>query len=103
MKKNQIVKQTGYKECGACCLLSIIRYYKGNVSLHKLLELTETNKNGTNFYNLEKAAKEIGLSSKSYQVEKINTLKEIKLPFICQIINNNYEHFVVVYKIYKNK
>ena len=47
MKKKLIIKQDGYKECGAACLLSIIRYYKGNISINKLIELTCTNKEGT--------------------------------------------------------
>ena len=51
MKKN-IVIQDGIKECGAACLLSIIKYYGGSVSLERLLELTKTTKEGTNFYNL---------------------------------------------------
>ena len=41
MKKNYIVLQDGIKECGSACLLSIIRYYKGNISMPKLLELTK--------------------------------------------------------------
>ena len=48
MKKNLIVKQDGYKECGAASLLSIIRYYKGNISINKLVSLTKTDKYGTN-------------------------------------------------------
>ena len=102
MKKN-IVIQDGIKECGSACLLSIVRYYGGNVSLERLLELTKTTKEGTNFYNLQEAAKEIGLVSKGYKIDDINKLIEIEKPFISQIVKNNYTHFVVVYKIKNNK
>ena len=32
MKKKLVVLQEGNKDCGVCCLLSIIRYYNGNIS-----------------------------------------------------------------------
>ncbi|MBQ2873289.1 MAG: peptidase domain-containing ABC transporter [Bacilli bacterium] len=101
--KKILVLQDGVKECGAACLLSIIRYYGGNVSLERLLELTKTDKEGTNFYNLQEAANEIGLVSKGYKLDDINKLIDLEKPFISQIVINNYTHFVVVYKIKNNK
>lgn len=103
MLKKFIVLQDGIKECGSACLLSIIRYYQGNISLNRLLELTNTNKNGTNFYNISKAAKEVGLNSKAYKVDDISTCYNMTNPFISQVIINNYYHFVVVYKMKNNK
>ena len=103
MKKNLIVKQDGYKECGAACLLSIIRYYNGNVSINRLVEGTHTGKDGTNFYQLKIAAEQVGLEAIGYKADNIESLQEIKNPFICQLIDQNYEHFVVVYQVKKNK
>ena len=103
MKKNYIVIQDGIKECGSACLLSIIRYYGGNISLEHLLELTNTTKEGTNFYDMTKAAYEIGLIAKGYKIENISNLFKLENPFISQIVINNYQHFVVVYKIKNNK
>lgn len=103
MRKDVIVKQEGYKECGASCLLSIIKYYGGNISIDKLLKLTNTNHLGTNFYNIKVAANEIGLNAKGYKVNDVKLLIDYEKPFICQINNNNYLHFVVVYKIKDNK
>jgi len=103
VKKNYTVIQDGIKECGSACLLSIIRYYGGNVSLERLLELTKTNKDGTNFYNLKEAANEIGLVAKGYKVDDVDKLYAIDKPFISQVIVDNYAHFVVVYKIKNNK
>ena len=79
MKRNLIVKQDGYKECGAASLLSIIRYYGGNISINKLVEMTNTNKTGTNFYNLKVAASKLGLDAIGYKVENINNLFGIKV------------------------
>lgn len=103
MKKNLIVLQDGAKDCGAACLRSIIQYYGGNVTLERLIELTKTTKEGTTFYNLKEASEEIGLATRSYRVDDIEKIKEINIPFICQITKNNYTHFIVVYKIKDNK
>ena len=103
MKKYLIVKQDGFKECGAASLLSIIRYYGGNISINKLVEMTHTDKTGTNFYNLKSAAEKVGLDAIGYKIENFNNLSQIRKPFICQFVNHNYEHFVVVYAIKKNK
>jgi len=97
--RNYVVLQDGIKECGCACLLSIIRYYKGNVLLERLLELTKTDKDGTNFYNISQAGQELGLMSKGYKVDEIEKLENISMPYISQIVINNMKHFVVVYKI----
>ena len=102
MKKN-IVFQEGLKDCGASCLLSIIKYFGGNISMDRLIELTKTTKEGTNFYNIQQPGKEIGLISKGYKIDSIDKLYELEKPFISQIVINNYNHFVVVYKIKNDK
>lgn len=103
MKKNLIIKQDGSKDCGAASLLSIIRYYKGNISINKLIELTNTTKTGTNFLFIKEAAESLGLDAVGYKVNEISSLIELNNPFICQLIDKNYEHFVVVYEIKKDK
>lgn len=45
--KIPIVKQHDIKDCGACSLLSIIKYYGGYVPVEKIREDTNTTKEGT--------------------------------------------------------
>lgn len=71
--------------------------------MNRLLELTSTTKDGTNFLNMSEAAKEIGLDAKGYKVKSIEECTKIDSPFISQIFINNMPHFVVVYKIKNNK
>ena len=52
MKNKLIVLQEGNKDCGAASLLSVIRYYGGDISIDRLIEMTKTTKDGTNFYNM---------------------------------------------------
>ena len=103
MNKKLIVLQNGNKECGSASLLSIIRYYGGDIPISKLVEMTNTTKEGTNFLNIKNAALELGLIAKGYKIDDFNILNEITCPYIVQLIENNYTHFVVVYKIKNNK
>ena len=102
MKKNLIVLQDGVKECGSAVLLSIIRYYGGDISINRLVELTKTTKDGTNFYNMKNACSQIGLDACGFKIDEKKKIKKLNVPFVCQLINNQYCHFVVVYKIKNN-
>ena len=103
MKKKLIIKQDGFKDCGAACLLSIIRYYGGDIAKERLIELVKTTKDGTSFYNIGLAASHLGFAAKGFKVDEIDKIKEVNLPFISQVNENGYMHFVVVYKINNNK
>ena len=99
----KVVHQDGIKDCGVCCLLSIIRYYGGDVSKEYLRELTNTTKDGVSFYNLINGAKQIGFDAigLSGKLENINVND---LPCIVHfIINKTYKHFVVLYEINEKK
>ena len=99
MHKYPFVKQEGLKDCGVACLLMIVRYYKGNLSIERLRDLTRTNKNGTSAYNLVNAANQIGFDAHGIKCE-LSDFNNIVLPCICHVvIDNSYKHFVVVYEV----
>lgn len=102
MRQNLIVLQEGNKDCGASSLLSIIRYYGGDISLDRLIDMTKTTKDGTNFFNIQKAAKKMGLVGTGYKADDSDFLLKIEGPFIVQFKIDSYFHFVVVYKIRDN-
>ena len=99
----KVVHQDGIKDCGVCCLLSIIRYYGGDVSKEYLRELTNTTKDGVSFYNLINGAKQIGFDAIGLS-GKLENIKVNNLPCIVHfIINKTYKHFVVLYEINEKK
>ena len=57
------VLQDDLKDCGVCSLLSIIRYYKGNISKEYLRELSNTTTSGVTALDLLKCAREIGFEA----------------------------------------
>lgn len=99
MSDKLCVLQDDLKDCGICCLLSIIKYYNGEVPRPYLRELTKTSKQGVSAYNLLKAARELGFESAGYKAQ-LKDLKEIELPIIAHVlVEKKLGHFVVIYKI----
>ena len=99
MRQKYIVKQNDIKDCGICCLESIIKYYNGYIPLETLRLDTKTNNNGTTAYNLIKTAKKYGFNAIGKKYKEIDE-KDIILPAIAHIITNKgLAHFVVIYKI----
>ena len=95
----KVVLQDGMKDCGVCSLLSIIRFYGGDVSKEYLRELTNTTKEGVSFYQLRYAAEKIGFECIGLS-GKLEDIKVDSLPCIVHFnIRKNYQHFVVLYKI----
>lgn len=98
-KKMVIIRQKDVKDCGPCCLESIIRFYDGYVSLEKIREDSYTSLKGTSVYHLVNAARKYGFDvvAKNYLDKKIsNTI----FPCIAHMhYENGLEHFVCIYNI----
>lgn len=98
----KIVRQQDEKDCGVCSLLSIIRYYKGNVPLEQLRLDARTNNEGTTALNLVLASQKYGFDAVGMKVENLNDIK--RLPAIAHLnLEKGYSHYVVVEKITKDK
>ena len=99
----KVVLQDGIKDCGICSLLSIIRFYGGEVSKEYLREITNTTKDGVSFYNLIEGAKKIGFEAVGLSGE-LENIDVNNLPCIAHfIVNKSYKHFVALYEINKKK
>lgn len=95
------VLQHDQSDCGVACLLSIIRYYKGNNSLEKLRELSGTTKQGTTLLGLYQAANHLGFSAQGNEAD-IQALIDQGEPLILHVlIDERLQHYVVCYG-YKN-
>lgn len=101
--KYPFVNQDGIKDCGVSCLLMIMKYYGGRASKEYLRLLTSTTKDGVDSYSLLEAAKKLNFSTKGVK-GNFDQLEDYDLPCIAHvIINNSYQHFIVIYKIDKKK
>ena len=95
----KIVLQDGKSDCGVAALLSIIRFYSGDISIEKLRDMTNTTKDGVSAFNLIDTAKKLGFSS--YGVNgSIDEIDNNKLPLIAHVtIKRGINHFIVIYDI----
>lgn len=98
----KIVRQQDEKDCGVCSLLSIIRYYKGNVPLEQLRLDARTNNEGTTALNLVLASQKYGFDAVGMKVKNVNDIK--RLPAIAHLnLEKGYSHYVVIEKVTKDK
>ena len=98
----KIVLQDGNKDCGICSLLSVIRFYGGDVSKEYLREITNTTKNGVSAFNLIEGARKLGFVAEGMNGDMIK-INENNLPCLAHLsVTKNYKHFVVIYKIDRN-
>ncbi|MDD6223898.1 MAG: peptidase domain-containing ABC transporter [bacterium] len=103
MVKYPLIRQHGMKDCGVSCLMMIISYYGGKVSREYLLTLTNTNKEGVDAFSLLKAAEKLNFSTKGVKGD-FQQLKKEDFPCISHVvIEENYQHFIVIYRINNKK
>ncbi len=98
------VKQNDVSDCGAACVATICKHYKKDVSIAKLKEITKTDTNGTTFAGLIRAFNDLGFDSKAVRINEDGLFSKFTLPCIAQLsFEDGYLHFVVIYKITKEK
>ncbi len=98
MNKKVVIRQNGYKDCAVACLLSIIRYYNGNIAREELSYLIKTNENGTSAYHMLEGMKKIGFDGYGIKKTSDEILNE-QLPVIAHVQINNILHYIVIYEV----
>ncbi len=99
MNKKFIVRQQDIRDCGICCLQSIIKFYGGFIPLETLRLDTKTNNNGTTAYNLILTAKKYGFNAIGRKNISLDS-EELILPAIAHVVTDKgINHFVVIYKV----
>ncbi len=98
-----LVRQYDRVDCGPAVLLSILKYYGGDSNLVHIREITQTDVHGSSMLGLVNAARKCGFKAVGARGEYEDLLKE-KMPCIAHIqLESGLLHYVVVYKIHKNK
>lgn len=97
------IKQQDETDCGAACICTIARYYGKRIALSKIRNFAGTDTKGTTAKGILKAATTLGFTCKTL-VSKTKELKaDLPYPIIVHLNKDYLEHYVVVYKISKEK
>jgi ATP-binding cassette subfamily B protein len=100
MFKFPFYQQPDAMDCGATCLRMIAKHYGKSYTLPELRTASFTTREGASLMGLSEAAENIGFHTLAVKVDFYKVEKEAPLPCIAHW---NQNHFVVVYKIKKNK
>ncbi|RZK43265.1 MAG: peptidase domain-containing ABC transporter [Pedobacter sp.] len=92
-------KQPDQMDCGPTCLRMIAKHYGKNFSLQRLREISSINREGVSLLGISEAAEKIGFRTMGSRLSTYQ-LSELELP---AILHWNQNHFVVLYKIKKDK
>lgn len=99
-----VVKQQDIRDCGAACLLSIVKYYGGNLSLEKIKLDCCISSTGISAFNIIEASKKYGFASKGIKLSYEDLLNS-KVIFPCIAyteLKNGLKHYIVIYKKFNN-
>lgn len=102
--KYKHVKQHDMTDCAAACLAMICLHYKKETTIIRLRDMMGTDLKGTNLIGLSKCAEKLGFENASVRVDSDGFRSKYTLPCIANVITKEgLSHFVVIYKIGKNK
>lgn len=100
MSKFPHYRQLDAMDCGATCLRMIAKYYGRLYTAQTLRQRSSITREGVSLLGISDAAESIGMRTMGVKTTLENLEKEKVTPFIAHW---NQNHFVVVYKIDKNK
>jgi len=96
--ERSFVHQHDMTDCGAACLLSLIRFYGGDSSILHLREISGTSNTGTTLLGLYQAALQKGFDAQGAEANGIPDLIEHGKPCVLSvIIDKVLSHYVVCY------
>lgn len=102
MPRYPCIRQHDETDCGAAVLASVARHYGLSIDLARLRDLAHTDRGGTNLLGLAEAAEAVGFLAKGVGAE-LEALDELPLPVVAHFLIDRLGHFVVVYRIKRDR
>jgi ATP-binding cassette subfamily B protein len=91
------VLQHDASDCGAACLVSVIRYFGGHSSIENIRKLSGTSRSGTTMLGLCQAAQQCGMDATGYE-SSVRDLIDYKGVLILHVrLDSGAEHYVVCF------
>lgn len=101
IKSISYIQQQDEKDCGVACMAMILKYYKTEIPIHKLRELSGTDLEGTTAFGLKSTLEKLDFDCLAIQADSsIWQEKELSFPAIAHIVvDSSYTHYVVIYGV----
>lgn len=103
--KIDYIQQLDETDCGPAALAMVLKYYKSNISIAKIRDISQTDQNGTTALGLVKAAQHFNLNAEGIEADMsiFSHAKELPIPFIIHSRTIDGDpHYVVVTEIDSN-
>lgn len=98
------VHQHDMTDCGAACMLSLVKYYGGESSILHIREISGTSNTGATMLGLYQAAAQLGFTAQGAEANGISDLIEYGKPCILAvIIDKVLSHYVLCYGVENGK
>ena len=86
-------------DCGPACLRMVLSYYGKTLSSQAIHDTLQPDRDGVSLYDIQQTAESFDLQASAYATS-LDHLRHLTGPFIAHVDGN---HFVVVYRVTKNK
>jgi ABC-type bacteriocin/lantibiotic exporter with double-glycine peptidase domain len=91
------VLQHDSTDCGAACLVSLIRYFGGDTNIDRIRKLSGTSQSGASMLGLFQAAQKCGMDATGYEAS-IREIVDYNNVLILHISpEKGYEHYIIYY------
>jgi len=94
IKKNSVLQHDS-SDCGAACLVSVIRYYGGNSTIEKIRKLSGTTQSGTSMLGLYQAANQCGLDATGYEASLKDIIDYGNVLILHVTLEEKLEHYIL--------
>lgn len=95
-----MIKQVTQTECGLCCCLMILRYYKSKESVKSLQDDVDIGRDGLSLKRMREILKNRGMDTAAYLITDVTALEHFHGPFIAYWDNM---HYIIVEKVKHGK
>ena len=94
-----MVLQSNESDCGKCVVRNLLYYFSHSNSHYE----TKVKRKCNDFLEIREELEEHGLFFESVQIDDFHSLEKMMFPMICQMIQGDCLHFVLVLKASKKK
>ena len=97
--KFTLIRQSDKKDCGVTCIQMILNHYDSSVPIHKLRDMTSTDKDGVSALGISNCFQSLNFESTVIKADSsVWSYDELVFPLIANTVTDEGElHYVVIY------